>query len=144
MVTALAVAKKFATLDNAMHFLGVGTVTRNAQTGAITVTPPANTTPAKGDIVIDSTSGLEAVCTSVTAGDTPTYTWELIGDNALYALNAYSNANISAYAGVTTVPAALDAAGDAIDTLTASASTFASTKLTQPSCLQTVLLALIS
>lgn len=92
--TALAVAKKLATLDNAMHFLGVGTVTRNTQTGAITVTPPAGTTPAKGDIVIDSTSGLEAICTNATGP-----TWELIGDNALYALNAYTS-TASIYNGV--------------------------------------------
>lgn len=111
--TALAVAKKLATLDNAMHFLGVGTVTRNTQTGAITVTPPAGTTPAKGDIVIDSTSGLEAICTNATGP-----TWELIGDNALYALNAYSS-TASVYTGVDTVPEALDAVGAAADTFQA-------------------------
>ena len=113
LVTEKAVRDALNSFDNAMHFLGVGTVTRNAETGAITVTAPAGTTPEAGDIVIDSTSGLEAVCT----GTDPSTTWELIGDNALYALKAYSNANISTYAGVATVPAALDAVGAAVDTL---------------------------
>ena len=120
--TALAVAKKLATLDNAMHFLGVGTVTRDAQTGVITVTAPVGTTPAAGDIVIDSTTGLEAVCTNATGP-----TWELIGDNALYALNAYSNASISTYNGVATVAGALDAVGAAADTFQSALDAAAST-----------------
>ena len=34
------VTGQLESLDNAIHFLGVGTVTRNAQGGGITVTPP--------------------------------------------------------------------------------------------------------
>ena len=120
LVTEKAVRDALNSFDNAMHFLGVGTVTRNAETGAITVTAPAGTTPEAGDIVIDSSTGLEAVCT----GTDPSTTWELIGDNALYALKAYSNANISTYAGVATVPAALDAVGAAVDTLNSTIDAF--------------------
>lgn len=70
-----------------------------------------------GDIVIDATSGLEAICTSATTGDSPTYTWELIGDNALYALNAYtSTASLYSDANVETVPGALNAIGAAATT----------------------------
>lgn len=117
LVTEKAVRDALNSFDNAMHFLGVGTVVRDDSDGSITVTPPANTTPVKGDIVIDSTSGLEAICTSATEGATPTYTWELIGDNALYALNAYGNGDVSIYTGVGTVHEALDAVGAAVDTL---------------------------
>ena len=108
-VTAVSLnAESFA---NAMHFLGVGTVEKTA--GGVNVTPPAGKTPVAGDIVIDSTTGLEAICT----GTDPSTTWELIGDNAVYALNAYSS-TATVYAGVETVPTALNAAGAAIDALT--------------------------
>ena len=108
-VTAVSLnAESFA---NAMHFLGVGTVEKTA--GGVSVTPPAGKTPVAGDIVIDSTTGLEAICT----GTDPSTTWELIGDNAVYALNAYSS-TATVYAGVETVPTALNAAGAAIDALT--------------------------
>lgn len=107
-VTAVSLnAESFA---NAMHFLGVGTVEKTAS--GVNVTPPAGKTPVAGDIVIDSTSGLEAICT----GTDPSTTWELIGDNAVYALNAYSS-TATVYAGVETVPGALNAAGAAIDAL---------------------------
>lgn len=42
--------------------------------------------------------------------------WELIGDQNTYAVNAYSS-TASVYTGATTVPAALNAAGAAIDAL---------------------------
>ena len=107
-VTAVSLnAESFA---NAMHFLGVGTVEKTV--GGVDVTPPAGKTPVAGDIVIDSESGLEAICT----GTDPSTTWELIGDNAVYALNAYSS-TATVYAGVETVPTALNAAGAAIDAL---------------------------
>ena len=109
-VTAVSLnAEAFA---NAMHFLGVGTVQKTE--GGVNVTPPAGKTPVAGDIVSDSTTGLEAICT----GTDPSTTWELIGDNAVYALNAYSStATVYADAGAATVPAALNAAGAAIDAL---------------------------
>ena len=118
-----AVSLNAESFTNVMHFLGVGTVEKTA--GGVNVTPPAGKTPKVGDIVIDSTSGLEAICTNVTEGDTPTYTWELIGDNATYALNAYSS-EATVYGGVTTVPGALNAAGAAIDTLNTNIATKAS------------------
>ena len=103
-VTAVSLnAEAFA---NAMHFLGVGTVKKTKD--GVNVTPPAGKTPVAGDIVIDSTSGLEAIYTGTK--------WELIGDNAVYALNAYSS-TAAVYNGVKTVPAALNAAGAAIDAL---------------------------
>ena len=110
-VTAVSLnAESFA---NAMHFLGVGTVEKTAS--GVDVTPPAGKTPVAGDIVIDSESGLEAICT----GTDPSTTWELIGDNTVYALNAYSStATVYANAGVETVPAALNAVGAAIGALT--------------------------
>jgi len=107
-VTAVSLnAESFA---NAMHFLGVGTVEKTAS--GVNVTPPAGKTPVAGDIVIDSTTGLEAICT----GTDPSTTWELIGDNAVYALNAYSS-TATVFANAETVPAALNAAGAAIDAL---------------------------
>lgn len=113
------VTGQLESLDNAMHFLGTGTITVDATSGTKQVTSVVLTdrtlTPVKGDIVIDATSGLEAVCTSVTTGETPTYTWELIGDNSLYALNAYTSTS-SLYTGVTTVPGALNAIGAAATT----------------------------
>ena len=95
-VTAVSLnAESFA---NAMHFLGVGSVSK--------------TTPVAGDIVIDSETGLEAICT----GTDPSTTWELIGDNAVYALNAYTS-TATVYANVETLPGAVNAAGAAIDAL---------------------------
>ena len=112
-VTAVSLnAESFA---NTMHFLGVGTVSKSGS--SVSVTPPVGKTPVAGDIVIDSTSGLEAICTSATTGDDPTYTWELIGDNAVYALNAYTS-EATVYANVETLPGAVNAAGAAIDALT--------------------------
>ena len=103
-VTAVSLnAEAFA---NAMHFLGVGTVKKTKD--GVNVTPPAGKTPVAGDIVIDSTTGLEAIYTGTK--------WELIGDNAVYALNAYTS-TAAVYSGVETVPGALDAAGAAIDAL---------------------------
>ena len=101
--TALAVAKKLATLDNAMHFREVV-----ASTGAIA-------DPAKGDIVVIGATP----ATGFVEGQEYIYDgtkWELIGDQKTYAVNAYSNASISTYAGVTTIPGALDAVGAAADT----------------------------
>ena len=103
LVTALAVAKKFATLDNAMHFREVV-----ASTGAIS-------DPAKGDIVVIGAQP----ATGFVAGQEYIYdgtAWELIGDQNTYAVNAYSS-SATVYAGVTTVPGALNAAGAAIDAL---------------------------
>lgn len=79
------VSERLKSLDNAMHFLGVGTVTETEVDGkyTIAVTAPAGTTPAKGDIVIDSSTGLEAICTDATGPK-----WELIGDNGVYATKA--------------------------------------------------------
>lgn len=105
---------------NTMHFLGVGTVTKDQATGVITVTAPEGKTPVAGDIVIDGTSGLEAICTG-----TEPLKWELIGDNALYALNAYTS-GATVFAGVENVPGALNAAGAAIDTLNTKVTTLES------------------
>ena len=126
-VTAVSVNAESFT--NAMHFLGVGTVAKNTSgTGdSATVTPPAGKTPVAGDIVIDSSTGLEAICTSATTGETPVYHWELIGDNSVYALNAYSStASVYTAANAETVPTALNAVGAAVDALNASMPTRAS------------------
>jgi hypothetical protein len=99
-----------STFTNVMHFLGVGSVSKTAS--GVDVTPPAGKTPVAGDIVIDSETGLEAICT----GTDPSTTWELIGDNAVYALNAYTS-TATVYANVETLPGAVNAAGAAIDAL---------------------------
>ena len=111
-----AVTVNASSFGNVMHFLGVGSVWNGG--GTLTVEPPFGTTPVAGDIVIDGTTGLEAICTGV-SGDPATYTWELIGDNAVYALEAYSS-SATVFNGVATVPGALNAAGAAIDALTTS------------------------
>lgn len=111
-----AVSVDATSFGNVMHFLGVGSVWNGG--GTLFVEPPYGKTPVAGDIVIDSTTGLEAICTDV-SGDPATYTWELIGDNAVYALEAYSS-SVSVFNGVATVPGALNAAGAAIDALTTS------------------------
>ena len=101
--TAKAVRDALNNFDNAMHFREVV-----ASTGAIS-------DPEKGDIVvIGSTPGEGFV-----AGQEYIYDgtkWELIGDQRTYAVNAYTS-NATVYAGVETVPGALNAAGAAIDAL---------------------------
>ena len=71
--------------------------------------------------MVDTTNNLEAVYTGSA--------WELLGNNSVFALDAYSStASVYTEASASTVHGALNAAGAAIDALTASASTFASEK----------------
>ena len=113
-----AVSLNAEAFPNAMHFLGVGTVSKNTsgEGDSAIVTPPVGKTPAAGDIVIDSSTGLEAICTSVTDDEPPVYHWELIGDNTVFAVNAYTS-TATVYANVETLPGAVNAAGAAIDAL---------------------------
>lgn len=117
-VTAVTVSASAFT--NAMHYLGAGTVSKSSADGetyTVQVTPPAGTTPQSGDIVIDQTSGLEAIYDGTS--------WALIGDNAVFALNAYSS-DADVFSGVATVPGALDAVGAAADTFQEALDTAAS------------------
>ena len=88
LVSEKAIADKFATLDNAMHFAGIG--------GSLP------STAKQGDIYLIN-AGADAGKEYVYDGTK----WELIGDNTVFAVNAYSN-KIDGTA-VTTVPEALDA-----------------------------------
>lgn len=81
--TALAVAKKLATLDNAMHFREVV-----ASTGAIS-------DPAKGDIVVIGATP----AAGFVQGQEYIYDgtkWELIGDQNTYAVESVVSASVSA------------------------------------------------
>lgn len=107
---------KITSLGNVMEFLGVGTVTKTDS--GVQVTLPTGVDPTKvkkGGLVIDRTSGLEAVCTGRDEDDN--LTWELVGDNAVYALNAYSKSGSAVMTNVTTVHGGLDALANAVDTI---------------------------
>ena len=98
-----AVSVNAASFGNVMHFAGVVS------------TPTEIATPASGDIVV---IGSQADTGYVT-GQEYIYDgtkWEVIGDQNTYALNAYSS-TASVYTGATTLPAAVSAAGAAIDAL---------------------------
>ena len=135
--TALAVAKAISSLDKVMHFVGAGTsLPTSAKAGDVYVFTADETNVPSGETGFKA--GQEVVYTS----ESETYdrdNWEVIGDQNTYAtkayvdgtfaLNAYSStALVYSNASASTVPLALNAAGAAIDTLTASASTFASNK----------------
>ena len=100
-----AVSVDATAFGNAIHFRGV-----EASTGAVS-------DPVAGDIVVIGSPAGEGFV----AGQEYIYdgtNWELIGDQNTYAVNAYSS-TASVFTGVETVPAALNAAGAAIDALTA-------------------------
>ena len=108
--TAKAVRDLLNNLDNAMHFREVV-----ASTGAIS-------DPEKGDIVVIGANPTGGAVT----GQEYIYDgtkWELIGDQNTYAVNAYTS-NATVYAGVETVPGALNAAGAAIDALKSKTAAF--------------------
>lgn len=99
-----AVSVDASTFGNVMRFRGV-----------VTSLPTEGNTA--GDIVV---IGANPTGSGLVQGQeyiyTDTNTWELIGDQNTYALNAYSS-TATVYGGVTTVPGALNAAGAAIDAL---------------------------
>ena len=98
-----AVSVNAASFGNVMHFAGVVS------------TPTEIATPASGDIVVIGSQP----DTGYVAGQEYIYDgtkWEVIGDQNTYALNAYSS-TASVYTGATTLPAAVSAAGAAIDAL---------------------------
>ena len=98
-----AVSVNAASFGNVMHFAGVVS------------TPTEIATPAGGDIVVIGSQP----DTGYVAGQEYIYDgtkWEVIGDQNTYALNAYSS-TASVYTGATTLPAAVSAAGAAIDAL---------------------------
>ena len=116
------VTGQISSLGNAMHFVGLTSdadITQDATVAPDDITGYSAADMKAGDIVLKGTSEY------IWNGSK----WELIGDQGAYAANAYSStANVYTAATATTVPLALNAVGAAIDTLTASASTFASQK----------------
>lgn len=103
-----AVSMDASAFGNVMHFKGVYASTgdvSDAVAGDIIV---IGSEPATGFV-----AGQEWICTA-----SEPETWELIGDQNTYALNAYSS-TATVYTNVTNVPGALNAAGAAIDALNA-------------------------
>lgn len=91
--------------------------------GVVTAFPSENNV--SGDIVV---IGANPTGTGLVQGQEYIYngsSWELIGDQNTYAVNAFSS-TASVYTGATTLPAAVSAAGAAIDTLTTRVSTLES------------------
>lgn len=108
---ATYVSAAVSNLAGAMHFRGAATITKTGET--ITVTNFQETfTPAGGDVVVDTANNLEAVYTGSA--------WELLGSNAVYALDAYAPGTESVTAGTTTLGGAVHAIAGAVDTLTTS------------------------
>lgn len=88
--------------------------------GVVTELPSENNV--SGDIVV---IGANPTGAGLVQGQEYIYSgsaWELIGDQNTYAVNAFSS-TASVYTGATTLPAAVSAAGAAIDTLTTKVST---------------------
>ena len=107
-----AVSVDASAFGNVMKFRGVVSDTSDV------------TTPASGDIVVIGATP----ATGFVEGQEYIYDgskWELIGDQNTYALNAYSS-TAAVYAGAATLPAAVSAAGAAIDTLNTNIATKAS------------------
>ena len=110
-----AVSVDASAFGNVMKFRGVV-----ASTAAIT-------DAATGDIVVIGSepatgfkTGQEYICTASSPA-----TWELIGDQNTYAINAYTS-TASVLTGATTLPTAIDALGAAVDTLNTNIATKAS------------------
>lgn len=98
-------------LAGAMHFKGTATITKSGT--SITVSNFSETfTAAAGDVVVDTANNLEAVYTGSA--------WELLGSNAVYALDAYAPGTERVTAGTTTLGGAVHAIAGAVDTLTTS------------------------
>lgn len=111
-----AVTVDASAFGNVMHFKGVVTaLPSEAEQGDIVV---IGANPTGSGLV----AGQEYICT---VASTTAPTWELIGDQNTYALNAYSS-TAAVYSGATTLPAAVSAAGAAIDTLNTNIATKAS------------------
>ncbi len=101
-----AVAVNAAAFGNVMHFAGVVS------------TPTEIATPAGGDIVVIGNNpdtgyvtGQEYIYVSTTS------TWEVIGDQTTYALNAYAHGTEVVTAAAATLPDAVHAIAAAFDTL---------------------------
>ena len=115
--TALAVAKKLATLDNAMHFKGAGTsLPASAEAGDVYVFT-ANATDESG-----YKAGQEVVYTGSA--------WEVIGDQNTYALNAYAPGDEVVTAGTTTLPSATHAIAAKVDDIATALSDFTYSSVT--------------
>ena len=109
-----AVSVNATAFGNVMHFAGVVS------------TPSEIVAPAGGDIVVIGTNA----ASGYTAGQeyiyvSTTSTWEVIGDQNTYALNAYAPASETVTAGTTTLPDAVHAIASAFDTLKTSVSNIA-------------------
>lgn len=95
---------KINAFGNPMNFAGTTTITLDGDRKNVqSVTPITDYTFKKGDIVLDTTAGVEAICTGVSGS---TASWEIIGDQNGYAPNSYTNTNLGT---ATTVHGALDA-----------------------------------
>ena len=94
---------------NVMHFAGVVS------------TPAAIATPASGDIVVIGSQPDTGYVTGQEYIYTTASTWELIGDQNSYALNAYAPGTEVVTAGTTTLPGAVHAIASAFDSLGAAA-----------------------
>ena len=100
---------KFTALDNAMHFKGVVTAlpTENNKAGDI--------------VVIDATpTGKDPAGKALVQGQEYIWngkTWELIGDQNTYAVNAYAPGSETVTSGAQTLPSAIHAVAAAVDTL---------------------------
>ena len=93
-----------STFGNVMHFAGVVASTAEVSD------------PVAGDIVVIGSSAAEGFVSGQEYIYTTASTWELIGDQNTYALNAYTS-SATVLAGATTLPGAVDALGAAVDTL---------------------------
>ena len=100
---------KFTALDNAMHFKGVvkALPTENNKAGDIVVidAAPTGKDPAGKKLV----QGQEYIYNDTT--------WELIGDQNTYALNAYAPGSEKVTSSAQTLPSAIHAVAAAVDTL---------------------------
>ena len=108
-----AVAVDATSFGNVMHLAGV------------VAAPSAIATPAAGDIVVIGSQPAAGYVTGQEYIYTNAGSWELIGDQSTYAINAYTS-TATVLASATTLPTAIDALGAAVDALNASVSTLAS------------------
>lgn len=123
-VTAVSVnAESFG---NTMHFRGVAASTADVSD------------PVAGDIVVigaeptgGAVAGQEYIYTTAS-------TWELIGDQNTYALNAYAPGTENVTAGTTTLPAATHAIASKVDDIAAALSDFTYSSVTGGSSSSTV------
>lgn len=123
-----AVTVNAGTFGNVMHFRDTVSNTANV------------TNPVAGDIVI-ITGVTDSESTFVNGQEyiyTTASTWELIGDQNSYALNAYAPTGETVTAGVTTLPAATHAIASKVDEIAAALSDFTYSSVTGGSSSSTV------